>query len=430
MKITMYWAAFLVIFGAVSGPAAAQTRAAALTLEECVRKAQAAPSSLQIARAQSQIAGLGIKEAQAAMLPTAAFDSGFTYNSPLKGASPLQSFTALNGVREHLFLLSANQPIDISGRLRADRKRASADLDAAEAGVKITQRDLKRAVTAAYYGLLLARHLTRALRDSVTEAESFEKRTRALIEQGEAAQADLAKASAATAAFRQAQSIAELEEQLASQELASFWTSDVNEQIEIVDVFAEVPGVGEAGLPAGAKPFVNRPEFGLLEAQRRSLLAESTRIRANLLPQANVAFQYGLDSTVWRAADHGYAVFVSLNVPIFDWKRTWNASREFQFRAQQTETQRSMAERAFSREYEAARARIKNALDQISLAEQQVKLSEEDLRLSRLRFEGGEGPALDVVSAQNQLTQARVSYFAAVAGYWNARADREVAAGQ
>jgi len=430
MKLPLLLATAFVMLGAFCGRAAAQERPAALTLEDCVRKAESAPSSVRLAQTQSEIATLGIKEAQAALLPTAAFDSGFTYNSPLRGASPLQSFTALNGVREHLFLLSANQPIDISGRLRADRQRARADLDAAQAGVRISQRDLKRAVTAAYYRLLLARHLTLALRDSVTEAESFEKRSRALIEQGEAAPADLAKASAATAAFRQAQSTAALEEELANQELASFWTEAVNEPLQIVDVFSEMPAKAESVMTWAAKPFSQRPEFALLDAQRRSLLAESTRIRAGLLPQANVTFQYGLDSTVWRAADHGYAVFVSLNVPIFDWKRTSNAAREFQVRAQQSETQRSMAERAFSRAYEAARARLQNALEQMTLAEQQVKLAGEDLRLSRLRFEGGEGPALDVVTAQNQLTQARVSYYAAVAGYWNARADREVAAGQ
>lgn len=424
--------AYITLAGILATPCAslAQAPAGALTLAECVRKAESAPSAVQLARQQSNIADLAIKETQAAMLPSTQFDSGFTYNSPLQGASPLQSFVALNGVREHLFLLSANQPVDISGRLRADRQRARANRDAAESGVRISQRDLKRAVTAAYYRLLLARHLALALGDSVREAEDFEKRTRALIENGEASQADLAKASAALASFRQAQSTAALEERLANQELASFWTTAVNDKVEIVDVFTETPGASETGPSPGAKPYTSRPEFGLLDAQRRGFLAESKRVRAELLPQANVTFQYGLDSTVWRAADHGYAFFVTLNVPIFDWKRTWNASREFAVRAQQVETQQEIVERAYAREYEAAQARVGNALELVALAQKQVGLSQEDLRLSRLRFEGGEGPALEVVTAQNQLTQARVSYYTAIAAYWNARADREVAAGQ
>lgn len=412
-------------------PARAQSSPPALTLEDCIRLAESAPSAVRLAKLQSEIANLGLKQARAAFLPRAQFESGFIYNSPLKDNSPTQSFVALNGVHEYLFLLSTTQELDLSGRLRADKTGARAELDAAHAGEAITQRDLRRAVTAAYYRLLLARHIVRALGDSAAEAESFEKRTRLLLENGEASQADLAKASAALAALRQALSLAELDARVANQELASFWTTAVNESLEIADVFETAPGTAETGVAAGGgRPFANRPEFGLLDAQKRSFLAKSRRVRAELLPQANLSFQYGLDSQAVRAHDHGYAVFLSVSVPVFDWMRTLNASREFRARAEQTETQRAMAERAFSREYEAARARVENSVEQIALSARQVKLAEEDLRLSRLRFEGGEGPALDVVAAQNQLAQARVNYYTAIAAYWNARADREVAAGR
>ena len=47
-----------------------------------------------------------------------------------------------------------------------------------------------------------------------------------------------------------------------------------------------------------------------------------------------------------------------------------------------------------------------------------------------MRYEGGEGLALDVVAAQNQLAQARTNYYTAVAGYLNAKADLEVATGR
>ena len=67
---------------------------------------------------------------------------------------------------------------------------------------------------------------------------------------------------------------------------------------------------------------------------------------------------------------------------------------------------------------------------QISLTQSQVSLSEENLRLSRLRYEGGEGSALDVVAAQNQLAQARTSYYSTLANYLNARADLQVASGR
>ena len=416
-----------------SPPALSQSPALPLTLNDCVGLAESAPSAVRLARQQRDIANLELKQAQAAFLPRTQLGSGFTYNSPLRENSSLQSFSfvALNGVHEYVSLLSASQELDVSGRLRADRERARAGLALARANETITKRDLKRAVAAAYYRLLLARHVAGALRDSEGEAESFQKRTQLLLDNGEASQADLAKASAAVAALRQAVSAADLDARLANKELASFWTAAVNDPIEIVDVFETAPGTEQANIVGGgARPYANRPEFGLLDAERRGFLAESRRVRAELLPQVNLNFEYGLDSPALRARDRGYAVFINLSVPVWDWMRTVNASRVFRVQSEQVDTQRAMAERVFSRNYEAARARVESTLEQITLTAQHVKLEEEDLRLSRIRFEGGEGLALDVVTAENQLAQARVTYFTAISDYWNAVADLEVASGR
>lgn len=85
--------------------------------------------------------------------------------------------------------------------------------------------------------------------------------------------------------------------------------------------------------------------------------------------------------------------------------------------------------RRFSRET-ISLARVELVYAQIAITEKQVKLSEDNLRLSRVRYEGGEGVALDVVAAQGQLAQARANYFTAKASYLNARVDLEVAAGR
>lgn len=402
---------------------------APLTLQDCVKLVEAAPSSVAVARQQSEIAKLNLKETKSAFLPQSQFNSSFIYNSPLLGNSAVQSFLPLNAVREYVFIAGAAEELDISGRLRADKERAQADVDGARVGEVVSQRDLKRAVTAAYYRLLLSRHIAQALADSVSEAESFEQRTRLLLNGGEASEADLAKASAEVGGLRQALSAADLDTRLANQELASFWTTMVNDRISIIDVFESQPAV-PAGPQSVARPYANRPEFQMFDAQKRSLLAESRRIKDSLYPQASVSFEYGLDSAAVRAQDRGYALFVNVSVPIFDWGRTLAASREFRTRADQVDTQRNMAERSFSREFESAQERVKNAFDQISLALNQEQLGGEDLRLSRVRFEGGEGPALDVVAAQTQLAQARVGYFTALSTYWNAVADLEVASGR
>src|SRR5882724_8501891 len=401
-----------------------------LSLEDCVRLAQAAPSSVVIARQQAEIAHYGITQARAEFFPSASLSSAYTYNSPVNNSNSRDSFSfvSLNGIREYQAFLMTNLQIDTSGRLRAGLERARADQDAARAGLGIAGRDLKRSVTTSYYRLLLARHLVQVDRDVLAESQSFEKRSRLLAEHCEVAQADVIKAGAEAAFLEQALNAAELEEKLANHDLASFWTTDVDTPLSVMDVLADKLAPPETA--ADATPFLGRLEFRVFDAQKRGFLADVKRARADLLPQTSVLFQYGIDSTRFTFADRGYASFIHLDIPLWDWFRARSAMRQFRLQSQQVDVQRRMAERTFSRDYRDALARVEKVYAQITQTETQVKLSEDNLRLSRVRYEGGEGTALDVVTAQAQLAQASSNYYAARANYLNARADLEVASGR
>ncbi len=401
-----------------------------LTLEDCIRLALAAPSSVTLARQENEIALAGVSVARAGFLPQSHIGNGFIYNSPSPASADQFSFIALNGIREYLSQFTASEEFDTSGRLRAALGRASADRDSASAGLAVTTRDLKRAVTAAYYQLLLARRLVKVDRDSLAEARDFEKRTRLLSQSGEAAEADVVKAGAQVAFLDQAQRAAELDAAMASHQLASFWTENTAEPLDVEDALEKPVPPPEEAQPASGTAFLKRPEFLVLDAQRRGFLADARQARAQLLPQLSMIFQYGLDAQRVSFRDRGYAAFVNLDIPVFDWFRARNEQRQAQLRAGQVETSRAVAARTFSKEYQDALARVRLIYEQIALTASQVELSESNLKMSRLRYEGGEGPALDVVAAVVQLTQARSNHFAAIAAYLNAKADLEVASGK
>lgn len=391
--------------------------------------AQTAHSAVGIARQQAEIARLGAIQARANFFPQASIGSLFGYNSPLSRDRSTFSYVAANGIREYSSLASIGLELDTSGRLRAQYARSKADQDAANAGLLLSERDLKRAVAASYYRVLLARHLVEAARGNLAEAQSFEKRSRLLAQNGEVAEADAIKAEAQVAFFEQAVNEAELQAKLANHELASFWTADVEGPLALEDdLVASLP------LPeteaAQASPYLRRPEFRVFDAQSRGFQADARRARADLLPQLSVVTQYGIDSTRFSFADRGYASFVQLNIPVFDWFRARSASKQAQLQARQVETQKRVAERVFSKEYRDALARVDLLYSQIAIAEKQLKLSQDNLRLSRVRYEGGEGSALDVVAGQNQLAQAQSNFFTAKANYLNARADLEVTSGK
>ena len=405
-----------------------QTPPTQLNLEDCVRLAQSAPSSVRLARQQTEIARYGITQARAGFLPQFSVGNSYTYNSPLLYDRSTASFLPLNGIREYSSLATTGVEFDTSGRLRAGMDRARADRDAANVNLGLSERDLKRAVAASYYHVLLTRNLVEAARANLTEARAFEDRVRRLTEGGEASQADLIKASSQVVILDQAQQALELEARLANHDLASFWTADVDTLLGLVDVMGQPLPAPEA--PTVAAPFLRRIEFNLFDAQQRGFLADSRRARAELRPRTSLVFQYGIDAQRVSINNRGYATFIRLDVPVFDWFRSRSASQQFQLQAQQVGTTRQIAERVFSKEYQDALARVQLIYAQIASTDAQVKLSEDNLRLSRVRYEGGEGPALDVVAAQAQLVQVRNNYYAVRASYLNARADLEVARGQ
>ena len=399
-----------------------------------MRRALAAPSSLMIARLDAQIGRYGVRAAQAGFLPQAQLGNGFIYNNAAPGggtslAPGTGSFIALNGIREYQSAIGTSWEIDTSGRLRAALARARADQQVAGTNVTLTQRDLKRAVAGAYFRVLLARRLVGANRAVLTEAESFAERTRLLAQGGEVAQADVVKAASQVSFLQQAVRAAELEARIANAELASFWTADVDQELALTDTL-ENPAPPEPTNQAQGQPFLRRPEFNLFAAQRKGFEADYRRERSFLYPQLTFNFQYGIDSNRLTLRDRGQAAFFTFNIPLFDWFRTRSLTEQFGLRAQQVDTQRDISTRAFSRDYEIARSRTQLIYDQIPLTESQVRTSEENLKLARVRYEGGEGPALDVVAAQSQLAQARTNYFQALANYANAKFDLEVATGQ
>lgn len=427
MRQNFLTAASLLAATLTSAPA--QQPSQPLMLQDCIRLAEAVPSPLSIARQERDIAARDVTQARAGFLPQSRLSNGFTYNSPLLNNRATFSFLPLNGIREYASMLSVNQEFDTSGRLRADMARARATQEIATTSVALTQRDLRRAVTFAYYRALLTRRIVRIIDDALAGSRSFQHLARLLFQGGEAAQADVVKASAQVAFLQQAVNAAELEARLASQELASFWTRDVADALSLADVLEEPPPRPEPDA-AQSTPFLKRLEFSLFDSQRRGFQADAKRARSALLPQLGAGFQYGIDSTAVRISDRGYAAFVNLTIPIFDWNRARSGIQQARLRTQQVESARAISERTYSKEYQGALSRVNQLFEQISLTREQARLAEDDLRLSRVRYEGGEGSALDVVTAQNQLAQARSNHYTTMANYLNAKADLEVASGR
>jgi outer membrane protein TolC len=410
----------------------------ALSLEDCIELAMAAPSTATAAERGVDAAEEGRRVAKADLLPGVGARSGYNYTSPVTNGPNPFSFVANNGVREYLALAESSWELDLSGRLRAGLALARANRDLAAADARIARRDLRRAVAVAYYDLLFARRAEGLEEAALEQARQFERLTRTRQSQGESSMADVYKAVTQTASFEQRLSQARLDAQLANQVLASFWTADADIPVRLQDRLDNptappdaVAARGAGGEPGAVSSIVStRPELGRLDALSEQQRAARSAARAQLRPQAAAVVQYGLDANQVSIDQRGYAAYVNLSVPVFDWFRSRGLSRQASYREEQIRLQREESERAFARDYLRAKASTRSWFERMPIAQRAADAAQQNLRLTRLLYESGEGLMLDVVTAQSQATDAGRAYYAAVAQYERSLIELEVASGR
>lgn len=408
--------------------AKAQSVPAQLTLDDCVKLAKTAPSSVKRARQQLRSAQFGVRGAKAAFLPDISIANTFVYNSPLLYDHNQFSYVALNGIHEYNSVANANLEVDVSGRVRALYDRAQANRHAAEASLAISDRDLERAVATSYYRVLLTRKLAESAQANLATAQDFEKKVRALVKGEEASNADLNKAILESATLERTWHAMQLESELANHELASYWTQDVSNPLVLTaNLDEDLPA---PLLPESPNGYLERPELRIFKAQSEGFDADARQARSKMLPQLNLNFQYGIDSNhvTWR--DRGYAGYVHLNIPVFDFLKARSEQQQLHWQALQSRTDLEIGKRQFSKEYQDALATVQDIYAQIAIAARGVTAARENLRLSRIRFDGGEGTALDVVTAQSSLVQAEIDFYSTRANYLNAQLALKVASGK
>lgn len=211
--------------------------------------------------------------------------------------------------------------------------------------------------------------------------------------------------------------------------MKSFWTEDLAQPPRIEDDFLKVPE-GQDYLGWDAAWVARRSEFSLLGAEELAARADARLARSERRPTLNLVYAYGIDANQVRIRERGQAVFATLRIPLFDWGRSKSKERQAQFAGQQIDVDRHLSQRLFTAAFYTERNNVDLAVKQMAEGRREVELARESLRLARLRYDGGEAPALEVVEAQNTAAGAELAYNQAVFQYHMSRARLEVATGQ
>ena len=378
-----------------------------LTLSEALDRAKANSPVFQAALMQYGLAKEDRVQARAALLPNIEYNNSFIYT---QGNGVTGVYIANNGVHEYISQGGAHESLAFGSI--ADYQRTVALQALAKARAEVAARGLVVTVVQLFYGLLNAQERTSNVQRATDEAQHFLDLSHKLEAGGEVAHSDVVKAQIqANDSLRQLQDT-KLGEQNARLSLAVLLFPNFFQDFTLVNDLSSAPQLpGRSSVEELAKN--NNPELQAAFAALTAADKELTVAKAGHLPSLTVDMFYGIDANQFATEDRnglrnlGYAGAATLNIPIFSWGATQSKVKQAQLQQHQAQLELSAAQRQAVADFQAFYAEAETALNQLATLRNTSDLAAESLRLTNLRYQAGEATALEVVDAQNTLTQAR-----------------------
>ena len=391
-----------------------------ITLQDALERARKNETQYHAALTDLGVAREDRVQARAALLPNITYNNSFIYTEgtgqppscALSAVCPASRFVANNGVHEYISQGNAHEAISLTNF--ADYRRSSAALAQARAKAEIATRGLVVTVTQAYYGLVIAQRKYSTAQRASTEAQRFLTISQKLQNGGEVARADVVKASIQAQQQHRDLQEAQLAMQKSRLDLAVMIFHDWNQNFGVVDDLQTpepLPPFAEVAV-AGKK---NNPDLRAALAALEVANHQVTSAWGGLLPSLTMDYFYGIDSNKFATRVDGvralgYSAVATLQIPIFNWGADRSKVKQAELRRDQARLELSFEQRQllshlqqFYEEANAARSEME------SLASS-AEMAAESLRLTNLRYQAGESTVLEIVDAQNTLTQARNAY--------------------
>src|SRR5579872_4890219 len=384
-----------------------------ITLQDALQRAR-----LNDPQYRSAITDLGLAredraQARAGFLPNLNYNNSFIYTQGTGVPAVASSkFIANNGVHEYISQADAHEAVSLTNF--ADYRRSSAALAQARAKAEIATRGLVVTVTQAYYGLAVAQRKYSTAQRADAEAQRFLDISVKLESGGEVAHADVIRARIQAQQQQRDLQEAQLDMERSRLDLAVLLFPDFNQDYSIVDdlqtpeplpTFEEVEAAGKK----------NNPEMRAALAGFEVANHEVMAAWGGLLPALNVDYFYGIDSNKFAirtdgVRNVGYSAVATLQIPVFSWGSDRSKLKQAELRRDQAHVELNYAQKQLLSHLRQFYLEAKTARSEMESLASSAEIAAESLRLTTMRYQAGESTVLEVVDAQNTLTQARNAY--------------------
>ncbi len=382
-----------------------------LTLQDALARAKANDPQFRAALTELGIAHQDTVQSRAQLLPNVNYNMQYIYTQG--NGTPTGRFLANNGVHEYIAQGNVHQALS-PGMFAEYRKTAAAEA-LARAKAEIATRGLVVTVVQAYYGYVVAQRKYATAQKAAAEADHFLGISQKLQNGGEVARSDVIKAQ-----IQNNQQQRDLQDALLAMnktrlDLAVLLFPDFEENFSVVDDL-RLPDPLPTFVEVQAAATKNNPAIRVALAALRQTNQEVKVAWAAMLPSMTLDYFYGIDANQFAVRDRngfrnlGYGATATLQLPIWSWGAGVSKIKQADLKRQQANVELSFAQRRLLADLRSFYDETGTLRAELELLSQTAVLAADSSRLTTLRYQAGEATVLEVVDAQNTLTQARNAY--------------------
>lgn len=401
-----------------------------LTLEDSVRLALDNNKTIKQSEADFESAVWARHQARRAFGPTVKYSTSFT-----KQGGSYYNYLERTKIYSNGFTLT--MPIYTGGELESSIKAADLGMNSAELGLEQTKQAIKENTMAAYYKALQAKNQINVAQDSVNTLNEHLKNVNAQYTVGTVAKSDVLATQVQVANAEQNLITANNDYDVAIASLNNLMGVYTGTKLNLTDSLDynvyEIPF--EDCINYGR---TNRPDVLIADYNVEIAKAQMDGAKAGYRPSVNVQLgkswagdqpfsSDGMDNFYGSNNNWSATIGVSWNV----WDNNVTQSKVEQAKAAVTKAEAAAEDTRQKGDLEVRTAylNLKAAERSIHTNSVAVERAQEDYKIAQVRYAAGVGTNLDVMDAEEKLTQAQTNYYTSLYNYNTSKASLDKAMG-
>lgn len=399
-----------------------------LDLEETIQRALLTNPSVKIAEYNRKAAKADYSAAKGArgISISLSHDSG-------RGGYADYAMRSVNGGTEiwtkgignsHSNSITASLPIFTGGELQGQIGQAKANYRSMLSAEEQAYNEMKETATTGYFNMLNATNMKALRQESVDRLQAHLDNVIAQYNVGIVARADVLRSEVELANAQQNYITASNEYDVAEATLNNIIGTPLGTTLLLKDRLQYEPYENDMAYCL-AYSEQHRPELKQAEYAIDSAEAALVVARSGHMPKvyANASNNWGGNGSDWPGDDdENWSVGVTANMNVFDSGVTWSKIHAAQENlAKAKEYQRQIKDNV-ELEVRTDYLNLREAEKRITTTQVAVASAEEDYHIAVVRYQAGVGTNIDVMDAQEALTQAKTNYYQALYNYNTSKA--------